>query len=93
MAVAISSRGPFQTRFDFSVGKTFSLSERIKLRFNFDAFNAFNHPSFDAPNSNVVFFPNYGPPPADPARRQPRPNSAHHWQPRRFLQADLHLTF
>jgi hypothetical protein len=25
----------------------------------FDAFNMFNHPDFDAPNNNVVFFPNF----------------------------------
>ena len=85
-------RGPFQTRFDFSVGKTFSLSERFKLRFNFDAFNAFNQPSFDAPNSNVVFFPNYGPPPADPPGGS-LGQIQHTIGSPRFLQADLHLTF
>jgi hypothetical protein len=85
-------RSPFQTRFDLSVGKTFSLSERFKLRFNFDAFNVFNHASFDAPNNNVTFFPNFSPPPSFP------PSGSlgiiqHTIGSPRFLQADLHLTF
>ena len=85
-------RGPFQTRVDLSVGKTFSLTERFKLRFNFDAFNVFNHASFDTPNNNVTFFPNFGPPPSVP------PVGSlgiiqHTIGSPRFLQADLHLTF
>ncbi len=85
-------RGPFQTRFDLSAGKTFSINERFKLRFTFDAFNVANHASFDAPNNNVVFFPNYGPPLANP------PEGSlgiiqHTIGSPRFLQANLHLTF
>lgn len=85
-------RGPFQTRFDVSVGKTFSLSERLKLRFNFDAFNVFNHASFDAPNSNVLFFPNFSPPPSVPPAGS-LGIIQHTIGSPRFLQADLHLTF
>ncbi len=85
-------RGPFQTRFDVSVGKTFSLTERFKLRFNFDAFNVFNHPSFDAPNNNVTFFPNFGPPPSVPPVGS-LGEIQHTIGSPRFLQADLHLTF
>ncbi len=85
-------RGPFQMRFDASVGKTFSLNERFKLRFNFDAFNALNHASFDAPNNNVVFFPNYGPPPANPPEGS-LGYIQHTIGSPRFLQVDLHLTF
>jgi hypothetical protein len=54
-------RGPFQTRFDFSVLKNFKLSERFKLRFDAQFFNLFNHPSFDTPNSNLSLNPCFGP--------------------------------
>ena len=52
-------RGPFQVRFDMSLAKEFPIKERFSLRFEFDAFNIFNHPDFDAPNNNVTFFPNF----------------------------------
>ncbi len=85
-------RGPFQNRFDISLGKSFSLTERFKLRFNFDAFNVFNHPSFDDPNNDVSFFSGYAPPPL------PTPAGSlgyiqHTIGSPRFLQLDLHLTF
>jgi hypothetical protein len=63
-------RGPFQLRFDASLGKSFDISERVHARFNWDVFNLFNHPSFDTPNNDVSFFPNYGPPPSYPLVRQ-----------------------
>ena len=59
-------RAPFQVRFDMTLGKEFALNERFRLRFNFDAFNVFNHPDFDAPNNNVTFFPYYAGPPSIP---------------------------
>ena len=46
-------RSPFQTRFDFSVFKTFKLSERFNLKFQADAFNLFNHPNLDTPNTGL----------------------------------------
>jgi len=49
-------RGPFQVRFDVSAFKEVSLTERFRFRFSFDAFNLFNHPSFDTPNNNVSFY-------------------------------------
>ncbi len=49
--------GPFQSRVDLSLAKNFKLSERFKLRFRVQAFNVFNHPSFDTPNNNVEFNP------------------------------------
>jgi hypothetical protein len=55
--------GPFQSRVDLSLAKNFKLSERFKLRFRVQAFNVFNHPSFDTPNNNVEFNPFF----ADPA--------------------------
>jgi hypothetical protein len=56
-------RSPFQTRFDLSVFKEFRLTERFKLRFDAQAFNIFNHPSFDAPNNSVSFNPFFANPP------------------------------
>ncbi len=85
-------RGPFQVRFDMSLAKEFSLNERVKLRFNADAFNIFNHPDFDAPNNNVVFFPNYSAPPVFPPQGSLGVIQHTVGSPR-FLQLALHLTF
>ena len=54
-------RGPFQTRFDFSVFKLFKLNERFTLRYDAQFFNLFNHASFDAPNNNISLDPCFGP--------------------------------
>jgi hypothetical protein len=48
-------RGPFQNRFDFGAFKNFNLTERFALRYDINAFNIFNHPSFDIPNNSVDF--------------------------------------
>jgi Carboxypeptidase regulatory-like domain len=56
-------RGPFQTRFDFALFKDFKLTERFGLRYDVQAFNIFNHPSFDTPNNNVLFNPSFRNPP------------------------------
>ena len=56
-------RGPFQTRFDFSVTKNFKLTERFGLRFDAQIFNLFNHPSFDTPFNNPSFNPFFANPP------------------------------
>jgi hypothetical protein len=85
-------RAPFQVRFDMTLGKTFELGDRFKLRFNFDAFNIFNHPDFDAPNNDVQFFPNY----AGPAQIPPEGSLGyiqHTIGSSRFLQLSLHLSF
>ncbi len=79
-------------RFDATLGKEFRVSERVRLRFNYDVFNLFNHPSFDAPNDNVSFFPGYFPPPVFP------PSGSlgiiqHTIGSPRFMQLNLHLTF
>lgn len=49
-------RAPFQVRFDTSLFKEISITERFKFRYSLDVFNLFNHPSFDAPNNNVSFY-------------------------------------
>jgi hypothetical protein len=56
-------RGPFQNRFDMGLFKNFRLSERIDLRYDVQAFNIFNHPSFDIPNNSVEFAPDFQNPP------------------------------
>ncbi|MBO0798552.1 MAG: hypothetical protein J2P31_06995, partial [Blastocatellia bacterium] len=42
--------GPFNFEADISLYKTFSITEGIKLRFNIDAFNAFNIQGLNTPN-------------------------------------------
>jgi hypothetical protein len=49
-------RGPFQNRFDVALLKQTKLSERVTLRFQADAFNVFNHPSFDAPTTSSSLY-------------------------------------
>jgi hypothetical protein len=44
-------RGPGLWNQDLSVFKNFDLTERVKLRFSADFFNAFNHPNDVAPDS------------------------------------------
>jgi hypothetical protein len=56
-------RGTFQSRVDTTVFKNFHLSEHFKLRLDVQAFNLFNHPSFDTPNNQVRFNPFFGNPP------------------------------
>jgi len=85
-------RAPFQVRFDMTLGKEFQFGERYRLRFNFDAFNIFNHPDFDAPNNDVVFFPYY----EGPAQVPPEGSLGqiqHTIGSSRFLQLSLHLSF
>jgi hypothetical protein len=85
-------RGPFQVRFDMSLAKEFPIKERFRLRFEADAFNIFNHPSFDTPNNNVNFFPNYAGPPSIPPQGSLGVIQHTIGSPR-FLQLNLHLNF
>lgn len=85
-------RGPFQVRFDTSLSKEFLFAEKYRLRLNFNVFNLFNHPDFDAPNNDVSFFPSYEPPPVFP------PSGSlgiiqHTIGSPRFLQLAAHFTF
>jgi len=96
-------RAPFQTRFDFSIFKNFKISERVALKLQADAFNIFNHPSFDAPNGNFALNACFNPFPCfpDPTTilSQATPNSSNYGVIRqtvgsnRFLQLAAHLTF
>ncbi len=85
-------RGPFQTRFDMTIGKTFTIRERYRLRFNFDAFNVFNQPDFDTPNNDVDFFPNFSGPPSIPPKGS-LGIIQHTIGSSRFLQLSMHFSF
>jgi hypothetical protein len=96
-------RSPFQMRFDMSLFKTFAVTERVALKFQADAFNIFNHPSFDAPNGNFALNGCFNPFPCFPDTTQilspGNPNGQNYGVIRqtvgsnRFLQLSMHLTF
>ena len=93
-------RAPFQTRFDFSVLKNFKLTERMALKFEADAFNVFNHPSFDTPNSNFTLDPCYNPQPCYQTSGIVASGNSQNFGviqqtvgSNRFLQLSMHLTF
>ena len=52
--------GPPFNEVDFSLGKSFSLTEGIKVQVRADSANAFNHPSFNLPNQNLTVCPSSG---------------------------------
>jgi len=94
-------RSPFQTRFDFSVFKNFKLTERFALKFQADAFNIFNQPNFDAPNTdfelNTCFnpFPCFTTTPLTASSPNPKNFGviSESVGSNRFLQLSLHLMF
>jgi hypothetical protein len=47
------------TQVDFSLGRRFSVTERIALQFRADAFNLFNHPNFANPRAYVGLGPTF----------------------------------
>jgi len=47
-------RGPFQQNWDFSILKTFAITERVNLRFSTDFFNIWNHANFANPSLTDV---------------------------------------
>jgi hypothetical protein len=46
-------RGPGNLRMDLSLGKNFSLTEKSRLQFRADGFNAFNHTNFVGMNTGI----------------------------------------
>ena len=47
-------RAPNQSSWDLSVFKFFPITERVRLQFRAECYDAFNHPNFDAPNMTVT---------------------------------------
>jgi hypothetical protein len=44
------ARAPDQSSWDFSLIKYFNFTERLKMQFRAECYDALNHPNFDAPN-------------------------------------------
>jgi hypothetical protein len=53
-------RGPYQQNWDFSIGKSFAVTEKQKFIFRSEFFNLFNHPNFNNPTFVDVSGPNFG---------------------------------
>ena len=47
-------RGPDFFNIDLGVGKAFPITEKVKFQFRADAFNAFNHPNFNTPCTDIT---------------------------------------
>ena len=91
-------RAPFETRFDFSIFKNFKLNDRFNLKFEADAFNLFNHPSLDAPNTDFELNPCFNPVPCYTLNARSRHSKGFGViqgtiGSSRFMQMSLHLTF
>jgi hypothetical protein len=96
-------RAPFQTRFDFSALKNFTFMKRYALKFQADAFNIFNHPNFDTPDTNFALNTTFNPFPTFLNTTQvlspSHPNPKNYGVIRqtvgsnRFLQLSMHLVF
>jgi hypothetical protein len=92
-------RAPFELRFDFSVFKNFKIGDRFNVKYEFDAFNLFNHPSLDSPNTDFALNGCFNPVPCYDLQPTLSGNPSG-WgvingtvgSPR-FLQMSLHLTF
>jgi hypothetical protein len=52
--------GPAFERVNLSLGKTFAFTEGIRLQIRADANNAFNHPGFSLPNTQLTVCPSSG---------------------------------
>ena len=91
-------RSPFQANFNFSIFKNFKLSERFNLKFQADAFNLFNHPSLDTPDTDFELNPCFNPVPCYYSPLHPPASKGFGVidgtiGSNRFLQLSLHLTF
>ena len=89
-------RAPFQSTFNFSIFKNFKINERFNLKYEVDAFNVFNQPSFDAPDTDFELNPCFNPSPC--YTTTPNPSKGYGVisdtvGSNRFFQMALHLTF
>jgi hypothetical protein len=46
-------RGPGLVNFDFNLAKDFIVTERVKIQFRSEFFNAFNHANFGVPGVTI----------------------------------------
>src|SRR6266704_5719952 len=46
-------RGPAFFQWDFSLAKSFALTEKVKFQFRTDLFNILNHPNFANPDGGI----------------------------------------
>jgi len=53
-------RGPFQQDWDMALTKDTKITERVGTEFRAEAFNLFNHPSFQSPQAFGAFLGNFG---------------------------------
>ncbi len=53
-------RGPGINNWELSFFKNFRLTERVKMQFRWEMYNAFNHPSFDSVDGTIRFNPSTG---------------------------------
>ena len=96
-------RAPFQTLFNVSIFKNIKISERLNVKFQADAFNLFNQPSFDTPYNSFALNGCFSPFPCFPNTKTilspSTPNTSNYGViqqtigSNRFLQFSLHLTF
>jgi hypothetical protein len=92
-------RAPFETRFDFSIFKNFKINDRFNLKFETDAFNLFNHPSLDSPDTDFELNSCFNPVPCYNLTPTSTGNTKGFGViggtigSSRFLQMSLHLTF
>jgi hypothetical protein len=59
-------RGPGLSQLDLAIRRDFSITERVKLQFSVELFNALNHPNFLNPDGSYGYVfnsPSYGPSP------------------------------
>ena len=52
-SVAIRITGPRLEQWDFSLFKSISVTERVRLQLRVESFNFFNHPNFGLPNGGI----------------------------------------
>jgi hypothetical protein len=45
--------GPGMAQWDFSLFKSITVTERVRMQFRIESFNFFNHPNFGLPNGSI----------------------------------------